>query len=250
MSRFETIFGIHSVQALLKTAPERAVEFIVLRGRHDQRVQKLLEIAKRHQITIKQEERQQLDKYCEGNHQGVIILAKPGKLYVESDLYKVIDGKTKEQQDPFVLVLDGVTDPHNLGACLRSADAAGVDALVIPKDNSAGLTEVARKVASGAAESVPVIAVTNLARTLNKLKEKGLWVAGAAGESENSLFDTSLTGPRVVVLGAEGTGMRRLTKETCDELIRIPMFGKVSSLNVSVATGIILFEVVRQRSSI
>jgi 23S rRNA (guanosine2251-2'-O)-methyltransferase len=144
-------------------------------------------------------------------------------------------------------VLDGVTDPHNLGACLRSADAAGVHALVVPKDKSANLTPTARKVACGAAETVPLIQVTNLARTLRNLQEEGVWVIGTAGEAEQLLYDVRLVGPMALVMGAEGKGMRRLTREVCDELIKLPMAGSVSSLNVSVATGVCLYEVVRQR---
>lgn len=152
------------------------------------------------------------------------------------------------ENDPLLLVLDGVTDPHNLGACLRSADAAGVHAVIVPKDNSVGITPVVRKVSSGAAETLPFIAVTNLARTLKSLQAKGLWITGAAvEESARELHLADLTGPRVLVMGSEGKGMRRLTREHCDELVYIPMAGEVSSLNVSVATGVCLFEAVRQR---
>ena len=162
----------------------------------------------------------------------------------EADLYSIIENAGA---DPLILVLDGITDPHNLGACLRTADAAGVHAVVVPKDNSASLNDTARKVASGAAETVPLIVVTNLARTLKKLQQLGVWLSGAAGEAAENLYDTDLTGPRAIVMGAEGSGMRRLTRETCDQLISIPMRGSVSSLNVSVATGVVLFEVMRQR---
>ena len=146
-----------------------------------------------------------------------------------------------------ILVLDGVTDPHNLGACIRSADAAGVDAVVVPKDKSADLTPIARKVACGAAEVMPFARVTNIARTLEALKERNVWVFGAAGEAEKAIYDNDLTGSMALVMGAEGAGLRRLTREHCDFLVKLPMSGSVSSLNVSVATGVCLFEVVRQR---
>jgi len=241
----ETVFGIHAVQSLLKTAPQRICELLVVKDRHDQRIKKLLEAAQNHNIKPRLVDKRELDGVCDGGtHQGVVALAQPGKHYDEKSLMDLIDASS---EDPFILVLDGVTDPHNLGACMRSADAAGVHAVVIPKDNSASLNETARKVACGAAETVPLVVVTNLARALKKMQEKGLWIAGAAGEAEQDIFQASLGGPRVIVMGAEGDGMRRLTRETCDELVKIPMQGAVSSLNVSVATGVVLFEVVRQR---
>ncbi len=241
----EQVFGIHAVQSLIKSAPQRVCELLVLKGRQDQRVKKLLEAAQKHQIKPRLVERAELDGMCEGNHQGVLVLAQPGKHYDEKALLELAE---QTDTEPFILALDGVTDPHNLGACMRSADAAGVHAVVVPKDNSASLNEAARKVACGAAETVPLVVVTNLVRTLKQLQQKGLWVAGAAGEAEQSIHQARLTGPRVIVMGAEGDGMRRLTRETCDELVKIPMIGTVSSLNVSVATGIVLFEVLRQRN--
>ena len=244
MSRQECIFGIHAVQALLNSAPQRVVELKVMCGRQDQRMTAVLEAASKANIKIQQLDRKKLDELCDGNHQGVIAVAKPAPSLTENELYPLLESL---QEEPLVLVLDGVTDPHNLGACLRSANAAGAHVVLVPKDNSASLTEAARKVASGAADIVPLIAVTNLSRTLKKLQDLGLWVAGAAGEAEQTLYELDLTGPRVIVMGAEGTGMRRLTRETCDELVKIPMHGTVSSLNVSVATGVLLFEVQRQR---
>lgn len=253
MTGTEIIFGIHAVQALLKSSPQRLQELMVLQGRKDQRIQKVTDAARSAGVAIKQMDRKQLDQVCESRvgevvkHQGVIAFVLPGKNHIEDDLYRLIKNLRDQSEEPFILVLDGVTDPHNLGACMRSADAAGVHAVVIPKDNSAGLNETARKVASGAGEVVPLIPVTNLARSLKKMQELGLWITGAAGEAEDDLYHASLAGPRVIVMGAEGSGMRRLTRETCDALVKIPMLGTVSSLNVSVATGIILFEVVRQR---
>ena len=179
--------------------------------------------------------------------QEVFILkgrVKPGRQYQENDLPDLIASLDR----PFFLILDGVTDPHNLGACLRSADAAGVHAVIVPKDRSAQLNATTKKVACGAAENVPLIRVTNLARTMRLLQEENVWIVGTAGEADHTLFQSKMTGSLALVMGAEGEGMRRLTREHCDELISIPMAGSVSSLNVSVATGICLFEAVRQRS--
>jgi 23S rRNA (guanosine2251-2'-O)-methyltransferase len=165
----------------------------------------------------------------------------------EDDLFALLDGL---QESPFLLILDCIQDPHNLGACLRSADAAGVHAVVVPKDRSVSLTDTVRQVACGAAEHVPLVMVTNLARTLEKLKEAGLWLVGTADDAPQSLYDIDLTGPLAIVMGAEGTGLRRLTREACDFLVRIPMAGAVECLNVSVAAGVCLFEAVRQRSGV
>jgi 23S rRNA (guanosine2251-2'-O)-methyltransferase len=188
-----------------------------------------------------------------GRHQGVVAEAfnipvsgdmNQSNLWQEQDLLRVVDNK---EGPLLLLVLDGVTDPHNLGACLRSADAAGVDAVVVPKDKSADLTPTVRKVACGAAEVVPFVRVTNISRTLQALQERGVWLYGTAGESEKSIYDSDLSGSIALVMGAEGSGLRRLTREQCDFLVNLPMAGSVSSLNVSVATGICLFEIVRQR---
>jgi 23S rRNA (guanosine2251-2'-O)-methyltransferase len=188
----------------------------------------------------------QLDGKAEGRHQGVMALCSPGETYDESFLLKLAEEKGR---DAFFLMLDGVTDPHNLGACLRAADGAGVQAVIVPKDNSVGLTPVVSKVACGAAETMPLVMVTNLTRTLEKLQQQGAWVVGTTGEAEQLIYDIDLTGPMVLVMGAEGPGMRQLTQKQCDFLAKLPMAGEVSSLNVSVATGICLYEVVRQRSS-
>lgn len=241
----EMIYGLHAVQALLKRAPQRVQVIWVLEGRADARLQKVLQAAEKHKLPISSKSRKELDQACEGNnHQGVLVFASPGRVHDEKsllDLVREVDGH------PLLLVLDGVTDPHNLGACLRTADAAGVHAVIVPKDNSASLNDAARKVACGAAEAVPLITVTNLARTLRVLKDEGLWLVGTSGEAQVSIYEAPLTGPLVLVMGAEGSGMRRLTAETCDHLAYIPMAGSVSSLNVSVATGVCLFEAVRRR---
>lgn len=246
MSKSEIVFGLHSVQALLKSAPQRVLELYCLQGRGDQRLQKLLKIAEAEGMSVQTMGRAKLDALSEGeNHQGVVARCRPGEVHDEAFLLRLLEslGHT-----PLLLVLDGVTDPHNLGACLRSAEAAGVDAVIAPKDKSAGLSPVARKVASGAAEVLPFVPVTNLARTLNKLQDAGVWLVGAAGEADATLYQADLKGPIALVMGAEGEGLRRLTRETCDYLIKIPMAGSVSSLNVSVATGVCLFEAIRQRS--
>lgn len=237
--------GFHAIQVLLKTNPQRFKRLLAAKGRKDQRMQKLLAIAERQGVVVDWVEKEELDELCEENHQGLVAILNPGKQFTEKDIESIVQSASGT---PLILVLDGVTDPHNLGACLRTADAAGVDALIVPKDNSASLNDVARKVASGAAETVPLIAVTNLARCLAKLQELGLWITGTAGEATTTVYQADLRGPRVIVMGAEGKGMRRLTRESCDELVKIPMHGEVSSLNVSVATGVILFEVCRQNA--
>lgn len=241
----ENIYGIHAVSAFLNHAPERLIEVYVLKGRDDKRLQPLLNELHRLGISVQFLNRQTLDKKADGEvHQGIIARVQPAKELNEADLDKILENKT----NPLLLVLDGITDPHNLGACLRTADAAGVTAVIVPKDKSAQLTSIARKVACGAAEVMPLIRVTNLARTLRDLQHQHhIWVVGTAGEATETLYQTKLTGGLALVMGAEGDGMRRLTREHCDQLISIPMAGSVSSLNVSVATGVCLFEIVRQR---
>ena len=240
----EVIFGIHAVQALLERDPQRFQQVWILKGRDDRRLQPLIAALEAQGIVIQVATRQWLDSKVEGAvHQGIIAQVKPGRHYQEGDLPDLL----ASIESPLLLILDGVTDPHNLGACLRSADAAGVHAVIVPKDRSAQLNATAKKVASGAAENVPLIRVTNLARTMRLLQEYHVWIVGTAGEATHDLWESKMTGPRALVMGAEGEGMRRLTREHCDDLIRLPMAGSVSSLNVSVATGICLFEAVRQR---
>ncbi|MBO1519354.1 23S rRNA (guanosine(2251)-2'-O)-methyltransferase RlmB [Oceanisphaera pacifica] len=240
----ELIFGIHALDSLLETHPEKILEVWLLKGRDDERLNalqaRLLNVGIKAQLAS----RSALDNKAKGGqHQGVVAKVQAAPILNETDLAKLLD----EQATPLLLVLDGVTDPHNLGACLRTADAAGVQGVIVPKDNSAGLTPIVRKVASGAAETVPLFQVTNLARTLRALQERNIWVVGTAGEADHSLYQSTFSGALALVMGAEGKGMRRLTREHCDELIRIPMAGSVSSLNVSVATGVCLFEMIRQR---
>lgn len=239
-------FGIHAVSALLKRDPGRVRRLLLLQGRIDKRLQALVAEAESAGIPIKSVPRAKLDELAQGVHQGVVAETSALQAGNEQDLERLLEGL---KDTALLLVLDGVTDPHNLGACLRTADAAGVQAVIAPRDKSAPLNATAIKVACGAAESVPYIQVTNLARTLQLLQQYGIWITGTAGEAETDLYDAELKGPMALVMGAEGKGMRRLTREHCDHLIRIPMAGSVSSLNVSVATGVCLFEIVRQRQS-
>lgn len=238
------IYGIHAVKAVLEREPERFIEAYVLKGRQDDRLMPILNDLQVCGVSIQQMTRKTLDDKAQGaNHQGIIARVKAAKQLNEND----IDAILAQHESPLLLVLDGVTDPHNLGACLRNADAAGVAAIIVPKDRSAPLNATVSKVACGAAEVVPLIRVTNLARTMRTLQEQGIWFVGTAGEATHDIYQAKLTGPLAIVMGAEGDGMRRLTRETCDDLIKIPMAGSVSSLNVSVASGICLFEAVRQR---
>ncbi len=246
MSQLEKIYGVHAVQALLQHHPKRVKQIWLSEGRSEPRLQALLALAAENRVAVGQAERRELDAWVEGVHQGVVADVSPSQVWGEAMLDELLE---RAETPPLILVLDGVTDPHNLGACLRTADAAGATAVVIPKDKSATLTGVVRKVACGAAEVIPLVAVTNLARTLEKLQQRGLWVVGTAGEAEQEIYQQDLTGPLVMIMGAEGRGMRRLTREHCDFLVKLPMSGSVSSLNVSVATGVCLFEAVRQRQA-
>lgn len=242
----EIVFGLHAVQALLDSDPQRFQEVFILKGRDDRRLQPLIKALEAQGIVIQLASRQWLDNQVEGGvHQGIVAKVKAGRQYQENDLPDLL----ASLDTPFLLILDGITDPHNLGACLRSADAAGVHAVIVPRDRSAQLNATAKKVASGAAEHVPLIRVTNLARTMRLLQKANIWIVGTAGEADHDVYQSKMTGPMALVMGAEGEGMRRLTREHCDELISIPMAGSVSSLNVSVATGICLFEAVRQRKA-
>lgn len=241
------VFGLHAVAALLEHEPGRVTRLWVLASRKDARLNRLVDLARKRGVPINESTRVELDSLAEGaRHQGVVAAyAGESAPLGEADLERLLDAV---QEGPaLVLVLDGVQDPHNLGACLRTADAAGAHAVVAPRDRAVGLTPAVLKVASGAAESVPFVQVTNLARTLRALKDRGLKVVGAAGEAEQSVFAADLSGPLALVMCGEGGGLRRLTREQCDALVRIPMAGAVESLNVSVAAAVCLYEVVRQR---
>ncbi len=240
------VYGIHPVLSLLQNPQRQVYKLYVSKARNDKRLQEALDIAKKSNIFIELLSPELIkQRFGHMQHQGIIAEAEPFKAYTEADLPKLLEAASKPC---LILILDGITDPHNLGACLRSADAAGVSFVIAPKDNSADITPVVSKVASGAAESIPFIRVTNLARCIKQLKEAGVWVYGAAGEAEQSIYDLDYQGTSTaIVMGAEGPGLRRLTREVCDGLFALPMRGQVSSLNVSVATGICLYEVLRQR---
>lgn len=251
----ELIYGIHAVDSLLRRSPKSVQQLWLQQGREDKRIASLAQLAADQGVPSGRKSRAELDGLVEKRHQGVVAqvverrsdtldTGAASNLWQEAQFLAHIENLARPA---LILVLDGITDPHNLGACLRSADAAGVDAVVAPKDKSAGLTPTVRKVACGAAETVPFVQVTNLARTLKALKDLGVWIYGAAGESDNSIYNSDLTSPMALIMGAEGEGMRRLTREQCDYLVHLPMVGSVSSLNVSVATGVSLFEIRRQR---
>lgn len=247
LQREGLLYGLHAVESALREVPDRIERLLIDRNRNDRRVQALIALAETNGIDVQRCTRQELTmRVPDGQHQGVLAERRRARALNEHDLDDLVAGAGARA---LVLVLDGLQDPHNLGACLRSAEAAGVVAVVAPKDRAVGLTPAVLKVASGAAERVPFVQVTNLARTLRALKEQGLWVIGAAGDGDSELFDIDLSGPVVLVLGAEGVGLRRLTREHCDRLARIPMQGQAESLNVSVAAGIFLFEAVRQRGA-
>ena len=247
MQNQSPVVGINSVRSALRFGAEGVQELWLDRRRRDRRLSELASLAREAGISVRPLEREELDRAAEGaNHQGALAWVRMPASRSETDLNALLDGI---DGPAFLLILDGVTDPHNLGACLRSADAAGAHAVIAPKDNAVGLTPVAVKVASGAAESVPFVQVTNLARTLDRIKERGIWLIGTADDADATLYQTDLQGPLALVLGSEGKGMRRLTRERCDLLVRLPMLGRVESLNVSVTAGICLYEALRQRSS-
>jgi 23S rRNA (guanosine2251-2'-O)-methyltransferase len=244
-ARGSLLIGIHAVDAALSRAPEQVAAVFVAEDSRNPRVRALEQQARQLGVRVVRESRAVLDRRSEGErHQDVIAEFTPNNIYGEKDLGRLLDAINGE---PLILVLDGVQDPHNLGACLRTADAAGVALVILPKDRSAPLTPVVRRAASGAAEVLPILLVTNLARVLQHLKQRGVWLAGTTDQADSELYGTDLTGPLALVVGSEGQGMRRLTAELCDYRVRIPMAGTVSSLNVSVATAVCLYEILRQR---
>ncbi|MGL6108947.1 MAG: 23S rRNA (guanosine(2251)-2'-O)-methyltransferase RlmB [Rubrivivax sp.] len=239
----KTLFGFHAVGVRLKTAPASVTEIHVDATRRDQRMRQLVERAQAANVRLVESDDAQLTTLCGApRHQGVV--ARVTALVQAHSIDDVLDAVPGA---PLLLVLDGVTDPHNLGACLRVADGAGVHAVLAPKDHAVGLNATVAKVASGAAETVPYLMVTNLARTLNELKERDIRVIGTSDDAPITLYEADLSGPVALVLGAEGKGLRQLTRKTCDQLVRIPMHGAVESLNVSVASGVCLYEARRQR---
>lgn len=243
MSSTKVLFGFHAVGVRLKVAPESITEVYFDASRRDARMRQFLDRAREAQVRMIEADGMRLSRLTGGHgHQGVAALVQP------LELARSVDDLLDDLQGPpLLLVLDGVTDPHNLGACLRVADGAGAHAVIAPRDHAAGLNATVSKVASGAAETVPYFMVTNLARTLGELKERSIWVVGTSGDAPRSVYDADLKGPTALVLGAEGPGMRQLTRKTCDELVHIPMRGAVESLNVSVASGVCLYEALRQR---
>ena len=246
MSTPKVLFGFHAVGVRLKTAPASIIEVYVDPTRRDARMKQFLSRAAEAGVRIIEADGPRLIKLTGGaGHQGVA--ARVQAVEGVRTLDELLDDLQEQGTVPLLLVLDGVTDPHNLGACLRVADGAGAHAVIAPKDHAAGINATVAKVASGAAETVPYFMVTNLARTLNELKERSIWVTGTSDDAERTLYDVDFKGPTALVLGAEGAGMRQLTRKTCDQLVRIPMMGAVESLNVSVASGVCLYEARRQR---
>ena len=241
----ELLFGIHSIDAALTHDPKNILELYFETNSDNPRIKELSERARDLGLKPHSRDRGALDRMTGGaRHQGAVARYRAPLPRAENDLYDLVDAAGP---NTLLLVLDGVTDPHNLGACLRSAEAAGVTAVIVPKDKAAGITPTVRRASSGAADRVAFFAVTNLARTLKALKDKGVWLVGLEGEAEQDFYKLDLKGPLAIVMGSEGEGMRRLTAETCDFRARIPMRGNVESLNVSVATGVTLFEALRQR---
>jgi len=249
----EWVYGLHAVSELLKQHPGDVLELLFQADREDKRVNELKALAATAGVLVQALERREFERRLKNLHpgavhQGVMALCRlGGSVLDERGLDTVLDSLNSPA---LLLVLDEVTDPHNLGACLRTADAAGVHAVIVPRDRSAQLNMTARKVACGAAETIPFVVVTNLSRTLESLQERGIWIAGAAGEAQSTLYEIDLRVPIAIVMGSEGKGLRRLTREHCDYLMSIPMAGALSSLNVSVATGLCLFEAVRQRAGL
>jgi len=246
MSAPKVLFGFHAVGVRLKTAPASILELYVDPSRRDARMRQFVERAKEAGLRLLDADGMRLAKLCGSHgHQGVV--ARVQAIDQARSLDDLFDQLEAAGQVPLLLVLDGVTDPHNLGACLRVADGAGAHAVIAPKDHAVGLNATVAKVASGAAETVPYFMVTNLARTLGELKERNIWIVGTSGDATKTLYQMDFKGPTALVLGAEGDGMRQLTRKTCDELVSIPMAGAVESLNVSVASGVCLYEALRQR---
>ncbi|NJD07751.1 MAG: 23S rRNA (guanosine(2251)-2'-O)-methyltransferase RlmB [Methylococcaceae bacterium] len=240
------VFGLHAAKSALEHTPDKVTAAWLDSQRGDARLNELRRQLQEAGVAVRSASRKELDQLSGGQqHQGVVLEVNLPRELGENELWAALEGMS---EPALFLVLDHVQDPHNLGACLRTADAAGVHGVVLTKDQAVGITPTVAKVASGAAETMPVYRVTNLARTLEGFKQRGVWVAGAAGEADQSLYQSDLTLSLALVIGAEGKGLRRLTRDTCDFLIKIPMKGQVESLNLSVAAGVMLYEAVRQRS--
>ena len=245
MADTHLIFGMHAVAAALQHEPDSIKTVWMEHARRDKRAQQISALVKQHTIPLQRVERHELDQMSAGGkHQGIVAEARQQPALDEAGLKALLAAL---DVPPFLLILDEVQDPHNLGACLRTADAAGIHAVIAPRDKACGLTSTVRKVASGAVETVPFVQVTNLVRTLQSLQQAGIWIIGTDLATSSSLFESDLTGPLALVLGGEGKGLRRLTREACDSLVKLPMHGTVQSLNVSVSAGICLYEALRQR---
>ena len=242
---YRIVFGFHAVSIHLKTAPKAVAEIFFDASRRDARMRQFIERAKEAQVQLIEADGLRLSRLA-GNHGHQGVVARVAAVKPNHSLDDLLDSL---QEPPLLLVLDGITDPHNLGACLRVADGAGAHAVIAPKDHAAGINTTVAKVASGAAETMPYFLVTNLARTLNELKERNIWIIGTSDDAPKNLYQTDLRSPTALVLGAEGKGMRQLTRKTCDALVSIPMRGAVESLNVSVASGVCLYEALRQRET-
>ena len=248
MTQNITACGFHAIQTVLDWEPERIIGVWLDKTRHDARMSSLLKQLDEKKIAFQLVDKNKLERLSKGNnHQGVIVELNVAAMRNENDLLTALDNNPKP---PLLMVLDQIQDPHNFGACLRTAEAAGVDGVIIAKDNSVGFTPTVLKTSSGAFEFVPVYQVTNLRRLLKILQDRGIWVVGACGDGKQSIYTADLTGALAIVMGSEGSGMRRLTREACDFLVKIPMLGRVESLNVSVATGVILYEALRQRQDV
>jgi 23S rRNA (guanosine2251-2'-O)-methyltransferase len=244
----ETVYGLHAVRVMLERHPERVVSVRLSERRDDPRVRRIEELARQHNRPVQRIDAHALKQMLgDVAHQGVVAEVVPMPAWTEDNLFEALASPASTVA-PLLLALDGVQDPHNLGACLRTADACGALAVVVPKDRAAQMTPTVRKVAAGAAETIPVVAVTNLVRTLKLLKDSGLWIVGADAEGPRGAHEVDLKVGIVLVLGAEGAGLRQLTRQTCDWVVRLPSLGAIESLNVSVAAGMLLYEVVRQRA--
>lgn len=242
-NKITKIYGFHSVESAILNNPKGVKKIFLEKNRRDKRMKDLLVLLKENKINFVLEDKKVFEKISNKKTRGVIAEYEQSKAFVEKDLIEIL-----KRENVFLLILDGVQDPHNLGAILRTANAVGVDAVIAPKDRAVGITSTVHKISSGAVEKTPFIQVTNLTQTLRQIKKEDVWVYGLSGESEKSLYQIDLKGRVSIVMGSEGKGLRRLTQENCDELVKIPMAGSVESLNVSVATGVALFEALRQRN--
>jgi 23S rRNA (guanosine2251-2'-O)-methyltransferase len=246
-NKTEIVYGLHAVRHVIEQSPETILDLWIQASSRSSAVKQLITMAESNSLLLQQVPRASLDKLADGHrHQGVVVRRQKSTMKKGADLESLLENL--DNRSVLFLILDVVQDPHNLGACLRTADAAGVTAVIIPRDNSVGITAVVRKVASGAAETVNIIYVANLARAMRQLQDAGIWLVGTTGEAGEILFDVDLTVPLALVMGGEGKGLRHNTKKHCDRLVSIPMQGRIESLNLSVATGICLYEAVRQRN--